>query len=197
MNVSLIEMVLAIALSGLILASAILPTTQVMVTYQQAEWDWQTMLAHAAAALRVEQLLDAIWRDPNAPGGHAALGAAQAHQIQVGNWELRANGTQLQQQRQSGGWAQLVAPAQAFAFRYLLGSGEWKASVGTSKLGDVVAARFDWTDPDSGLPYGGVWVLPDHSFSAGLISVYPTSTAPPYYRSDYEQTMTLSLGTWP
>jgi len=197
MNVSLIEMVLAIALSGLILASAILPTTQVMVAYQDAELEGRTMLAQTAAAVRAEQLVGAIWRDPNAPDGHATLQAALASQLQVGAWQLRASGNRLEQQRSTGGWAPIAQPVQGFSFQYLLDSGTWTAAPAAGELADVIAIRFAWSDPDSGLPYGGLVVTPDCSFAAGTISLETPSVSNPYRRTDYTRTMTLSLGRWP
>lgn len=197
MNVSLIEMVLAIALSGLILASAILPTMQVMVAYQDAELNGQTMLAQSAAAVRAEQLAGAVWRDPNAPDGHATLQTASASLLQVGDWQLRTSGDQVQQRRSTGSWAPVAEPVQGFTFQYLLDDGTWTAAPAAGQLADVIAIRFSWSDSDSGLPYGGLVVTPDCTFAAGTISLETPSVSNPYRRTDYTQTMRLSLGTWP
>ena len=128
MNASLLEMVLAIALSGLIFASALIPTTQSMVAYQEAELDLQSMTAQTLALARAEQLAGAIWRDPNAPPDGAGLSAAAADQMQVGTWGLRQNGGHLEQQRQAAGWAVLAPAVQNFSFQYLLRSGVWTAA---------------------------------------------------------------------
>jgi hypothetical protein len=197
MNVSIVEMVMAMVVFGIILASAVLPTVQVLVTYQEVDRCAQSLLAESAALVRAEQLLEAVWRDPNAPAGHGALLNAQAHQFQIGNWEWRGTGTQLQQQWQSGGWARLAEPVQTFAFEYLMNTGEWRTSVPSGSLAEIVAARFDWADPNSALSYGSQWVFPDYCFAAGLIGVHPVSFAPPYYRSDYERSAVFSLGMWP
>ncbi len=198
MNVSLIEMVLAIALSGLILASAIIPTTQVIVTYQEAELDGQTMLAQSAAALRAATLVNSIWRDPNAPDGHAALETAKDDSLRVGDWRLRAKSGRLEQRGEPGDWATLATPVSAFSLQYLLGSGTWtSAPHDDDDDGDyVIAIRFNWNDPDSGLAYGGVLVSPDCAFAAGLVNLPTPSTANPYRRADYTRSTTLSLGSW-
>jgi hypothetical protein len=196
MNVSLIEMVLAIALSGLILASAILPTTQVIVTYQEAELDGQTMMAQSAAALRAATLVNSIWRDPNAPAGYAALQAANPNAFRVGDWQWRASGGRVEQRGQSGGWAVLATPVDAVSLQYLLGDGTWTSAPGGSRLSDVIAIRFNWTDPDCSLAYGGIRVPPDRSFAAGVVSLPTPSTTNPYRRADYTRSTTLPLGTW-
>jgi hypothetical protein len=183
--------------SGLILASAIIPTTQVMVAYQDAELNGQTMLAQTAATVRAEQLIGAVWRDPNAPDGHATLQAATASQLQVGDWQLRASGNRLEQQRSAGGWTPLAQPVQGFSFQYLLDDGTWTAAPAAGQFADVIVIRFTWTDADSGLPYGGLVVTPDCSFAAGGIDLETPSIGTPYRRADYTRTMTLSLGTWP
>ncbi len=197
MNVSLIEMVFAIALSGVILASAIIPTTQVMIAYQDAELDGQIMLMQSAAAVRAQQVANAVWRDPNAPDGHATLQSATAGQLQVGDWQLRAANGRLEQQRQATGWKTIAEPVQSFAFAYLLTSGVWTAAPAAGELGSVIVVRCGWNDSRSGLSYGATAVVPDRCFSAGVLSLERPSTGTAYRRADYERHSTLTLGTWP
>jgi hypothetical protein len=195
MNASLLEMVLAIALSGLIFASALIPTTQSMVAYQEAELDLQSMTAQTLALARAEQLAGAIWRDPNAPPDGAGLSAAAADQMQVGTWGLRQNGGHLEQQRQAAGWAVLAPAVQNFSFQYLLRSGVWTAAPAPADRANVLAIRYGWTDPASGLPYAGGFVAPDHAFAAGLISLQRPGLSTPYHRADYARQMTLTRGS--
>lgn len=197
MNASLLEVVLAIFLSGVIFASALIPTTQSMVAYQEAELNQQSMTAQMLALARVEQLAGAIWRDPNAPPDGAALTVAAASQLQVGTWEFRQSSSVLQQQRQAAGWSGLAGPVQNFSFQYLLRTGVWTATPAPADLANVLAVRCGWTDPAGGRPYGGVLVAPDHAFAAGLVSLAVPSHTTPYHRADYALQITLTLGSWP
>lgn len=197
MNASLLEMVLAIALSGLIFASALIPTTQSMVAYQEAELDLQSTTAQMLALARAEQLTSAIWRDPNAPPDGAGLSAAAADEMQVGTWGFRQNGGRLEQQPQFAGWSALTGPVQNFSLQYLLRTGVWTAAPAPADRANVLAIRYGWIDPASGLPFAGEFVTPDHAFAAGLISLQRPSLSTPYRRADYARQMTLTLGNWP
>ena len=109
---SLLEMVLAIALTGLIFASAIIPTTQIVADYQKAEVDLQARTRHAMAGLRFEQVAGTTWRDPNGPAGTAALHTAQRSQLQFGRADLQLAPLGGLKRGGSGG-AVRVAPGRA------------------------------------------------------------------------------------
>ena len=197
MNSSLLEMVMAIALSGLIFASALIPMTQIMVQYQEAQLDLRNTTAQTLAVTRAEQLVGAIWRDPNAPPDGADLLTGVANQIQVGNWWFRQSGTRLEQQRPGGGWSTLATPVKNFSFQYLMDDGTWTTAPDADDLDSVLALRYSWTDSGSGLPFGGGLVVPDRAFGGGGIDLAVPPTSQPYHRSDYARTITLPLGTWP
>jgi hypothetical protein len=196
MNASLVEMALAIGIAGLIFASAIVPTTQSAIAYQQAEAELRQATAQATAATRAEQVAGSIWRDADPPGGHATLERARAVRLQVGDWKLRENGGSLEQQSKSTAWAAIAEPVQNLSFKYLLNDGSWATSVNKAQLGDVLAVRYSWADPDSGRTYDGRVIAPDRAFSAGLLKLPQPDTAQPYQRKDYERTLTFSLGSW-
>ena len=196
MGTSLVEMVLAIAIAGIIFASAIIPTTQMALAYQEAEAEVRQATSQATASVRPQQLVARIWRDASPPANHDALVRARARRLTVGNWDLRGSGGSFKQNWGTGGWTPIAAPVAGFSFEYLLSDGTWTSSVGSSSLGDVLAVRFAWNDPDNGRRYGGLTVAPDRSFSAGLIQLLQPDTSTTYERSDYERTITFSLGRW-
>jgi hypothetical protein len=197
MNASLLEMVLAIALSGMIFASALIPVTQTLVKYQDAQLDVRNQTAQSLAVTRVEQLSSAVWRDPNAPTGGADLLTGESDQIQVGSWSLRINGSKLEQQPPAGSWATIATPVNNFAFDYLMDDGTWTDSPDADELDSVLALRYDWTDSGTGLPFGGGFVLPDHAFLGGVINLDPPVVSQPYHRSEYTRALSMPLGTWP
>ena len=196
MSASLVEMVLAIAIAGLILAAAIIPTTETVVAYQQAEAELRQATSQATAAVRAEQVAANIWRDADPPTDHATLQRAWAGWLQVGGWELRQEEDRFEQKRDPTAWTPIAEPVQALSFQYLLNDGSWTTSVAEAQLDEVLAVRFDWGDPVSGREYGGLVLAPDRAFSTGLIQLPPPDTSEPYDREDYEQTVTLSLGSW-
>lgn len=196
MNASLIEMVLAIVIAGIIFASAIIPTTQMALAYQEAEAEVRQATSQATASIRPQQLVASIWRDASPPANHDTLVRAQASRLTVGNWDLRGSGGSCEQKWSAGGWTPIATPVASLSFEYLLNDGTWAPSVGSSSLGDVLAVRFAWNDPDNGRKYGGLIVAPDRSSSAGLIQLLQPDTSSTYQRSDYERTITFSLGSW-
>lgn len=196
MQASLLEMVLAISIAGLILAAAIIPTTETVVAYQQTEAELRQATSQATAAVRAEQVAANIWRDADPPESHATLQRAWASWLRVGDWELRQEEDQFKQKRGPTAWTPIAEPVQAFSFQYLLNDGSWTASVAEAQLAEVLAVRFDWSDSDSGRDYGGLVLAPDRAFSTGLIQLPPPDTSEPYDRENYEQTITLSLGSW-
>jgi type II secretory pathway pseudopilin PulG len=196
MCASLVEMVLAIVIAGLIFASAIIPTTQSAVAYQEAEADVREATWQATATVRTEQLVGSIWRDDEPPAGHEALTKAQASQLSVDNCELRQTADAYQQNVDSIGWSVIASPVQSFGFQYLLNDGSWASSVSGGQHDDVLAVRFDWSSSDNGRKCGGVAVAPDRAFSGGRVNLLEPDTSAPYSRSDYERTIAFALGSW-
>ena len=196
MNASLLEMVLAIALSGLIFASALIPTTQSMLTYQEGAVDLQNRSAQMLTLARAEQLAGAIWRDPNAPPDTANLQAAAAARLQIGSWELRQSGGRMEQRYRSGRWSTLASPVQKFSYQYLLRTGVWTTAPPAAQRANVLAVRYSWTDPASRLQYSGTLVAPDHAFAAGVVNLPMPDLTGRYQRSNYARRITLRLGNW-
>lgn len=196
MQASLLEMVLAISIAGLILAAAIIPTTESAVAYQKAEAELRQATSQAIAAVRAEQIAARIWRDAEPPADHATLQKAWAAWLQVGGWELRQDEDRFEQKSSSTTWTSIAEPVGSLSFQYLLNDGSWTTSVAEAQLGNVLALRFDWSDSDSGRDYGGLMLAPDHAFSIGLLQLPMPDISEPYDREDYEQTFTLSLGSW-
>jgi hypothetical protein len=194
---SLLEMVLAIALTGLIFASAIIPTTQIVADYQKAEVDLQARTRHAMAGLRFEQVAGTTWRDPNGPAGTAALQTAQRSQLQVGTSELREAGGALQQRIGGGSTATLVPSLTGFAYSYLLNNGTWAANPTAGQLGQIIALRASWTAPGSNTPFSTLVVAPDRRFGAGQLILPQPNTSQAYRRSNYVRNLTYTLGRWP
>jgi hypothetical protein len=197
MSASLLEMVLAIALAGLIFAAAIIPTSQTLVDYQKSEIDLRNLSAHGMATVRFEQVAGGIWRDPNGPPGGASLQAASATQLRTSFWDLSRSSGRWQQRYQGGTAATLLPAVSSFTYQYLLSTGAWITSPTASQRSKIVAVRCNWTDPVSGLPLSSLAVLPDHRFSAGLLVLPQPATTQPYSRDNYHRNHTFSLGAWP
>ena len=196
MQASLLEMVLAIAIAGLIFAAAVIPTTQTAVAYQQAEANVRAATWQVTATVRAEQIAGGIWRDTDPPANHDALTRARPGRLQVGDWQLRQRDGSVEQKWKSGDWTPIAEPVQGLAFEYLLNSGSWTSSVNNAQLGDVLALQFGWSEPGTGRPYGGLAVAPDRAFSAGLIQLPQPTLSAPYKRKDYERAIAFSLGSW-
>ena len=196
MTASLVEMVMAIVLTGLIFASAIIPTVQTLVAYQDAELDLQKGTVQTTAAVRAEQVAADIWRDADPPDSGAPLQVAGAGRLEVGDWELREEKGRVEQRWRAGVWTPIAEPVLSFSFQYLLNDGTWVTTVPKAKLDAVLAVRFGWSDPDSGMPSSGLIVAPDRAFSAGLLELSMPDTSAKYRRKDYEREITLSLGSW-
>jgi hypothetical protein len=196
MSASLVEMVLAIAIAGLILTVAIIPTTETVVAYQKAEAELRQATSQATAVVRAEQVAASVWRDADPPENHATLQRAGTGWLQVGHWELRQQEDRLEQKQGPNAWTPIAEPVRALSFQYLLNDGSWTTSVSEAQFDEVLAVRFDWGDPVSGRQYGGLALAPDRAFSTGLIQLPQPDTSEPYHREDYEQTVTFSLGSW-
>jgi type II secretory pathway pseudopilin PulG len=195
MSASLIEMVLAIVIAGLIFASAIIPTTQTAAAYQENEADARQATWQVTATVRTEQVAGNVWRDAEPPDNHDALLKAMASQLWVGDWKLRHVAERYEQNGDSGGWATIAEPVENAAFQYLLNDGTWVSSA-NSQLDDVLAVRFDWSSTDNGRKYGGLMVAPDRAFSGGVVELFQGAGPATYSRPDYERTITFSLGSW-
>jgi hypothetical protein len=196
MNSSLLEMVLAIALSGLILASAVIPTTQALMKYEAAQLDLRNMEAHALVLTRAEQLTGAIWRDANGPTGTGALAVGETGAWSVGWWAMRVNGDRLEQRFQSGTWGLLASPVQSVSAQFMLDTGVWTSNPPSDSVGEIIAMRFGWTAADSKQPHGGAYVTPDHALNHRLLWLAAPDHSKPYQRSDYACQIKLTVGAW-
>jgi hypothetical protein len=190
-------MILAISIAALVVVGAIFPTTQALVAYQKTETDLREITLHGMAALRIEQVGSAIWRDAAPPIGHGPLLDARVDALEVDSWGVGVSGLTLQQNPNAAGWAPLAAPVQALQFQYLLNDGSWQGQALGADADAVISLRFTWNEADHGRTYGG-WAIPtDRQFSGGLIELPQPDLSTPYDRSDYEMTFTLPLGSWP
>lgn len=197
MSASLLEMVLAISIAGLIFACALIPMTQTVVAYQEAELNQQRLADHTLAVVRAEQIAGSVWRNPNAPADTAPLLTATASRLRTGTWELRARAGNVEQRRHGGRWGQLASPAASFSFSYLLNNGAWVSALNTAQRDRVIAVRANWTDSADNVPCGGATVFPDRAFSAAVLNLAQPPTGGSYERADLEHNLTFSLGTWP
>jgi hypothetical protein len=186
-------MVLAIALTGIVCLSAIVPTTQAIATYQAGETHQRQAAAHELAAVRIEQLANSVWRDPNGPAGGARLQFARGTQFEAGGCGVRLAGTRLET-LSNGTWAQLAPAAGTLVFEYLGPDGLWTST--PSSLGNVVALRASWVDTAGSRPRFVTIVFPDCAFTAGRLKVQPPSAGGAYDRASYQRALNLPLGSW-
>ena len=145
MNASLVEMVLAIALAGLVFVGAIVPTTQSIVAYQEAEAELRFATAQASALVRAEQVAGSVWRDAEPPQGHAIPQAGQSGQLKVGDWSLRDQRGRFEQKGKKADWGVLAQPITRFSFRYQLADGSWQARVSRTELDGVLSTGVSLT----------------------------------------------------
>lgn len=196
MSASLVEMIAAIVISGILLAGAVTPTAAVLVTYQKMQAAAQTATTHATAAVRVEQVGGQIWRDVTPPTGHGTLDTATATVLNVGNWEVRRSSTRIEHER-SGVTGVLAQNVGSFQFEYLLDDGTWTASTLDSATRDeLVALRATWTDTATGASYAARAVPPDRAFAAGSIALEAPDDSQAYARANYERNITLPIAGW-
>lgn len=195
---NLVEMVMAIAITGLVVTGMITTTAQTLVNYQEADADLRTRIAHESAGLRARQIANAIWRDAEPPTDHGGLNSAKVGELGVGDWVFRDSTNVLKQRWNAGPYAALTGTVQGFTFQYLLSDGTWLSQpLNPTQRNDVLALKFSWTDPGSGQTFGGWTVTPDRQFAQGSIGLPAPDTSGIYNRSDYEQTFSFSLGSWP
>ena len=196
MSASLTEMVLAIAIAGVIFAGALLPVVESVHAYQEAELNMQRADAQHLAAIRVEQVGTLLWRGDDPPPEHGVLTRATSGRLVVGEWELREVQQVLLQARQSGRLAALVQPVEGFELRYLLGDGDWQKSVDASAADRLIALRYAWAD-EQGRAYRGMVVPTDRVFAAGSVTLpEPDAGLTTYRRSDYARDVSLTIETW-
>lgn len=196
MSASLLEMVLAIAIAGLIFAGAIIPTTNLAVAYQRGEALVRQATAESLAAVRVEQIFSTLWRDPQPPGGHGPLQAASRSRMRIGDWQVGRARDRLEQRRQGVPSGVIAEPVANVSFQYLLTDGSWVSQVRSARRDDVLALRFSWTDRATGRRYQGAALAPDRAFSGNLIELPEPDTGTPYRREDYMRTAHFSLESW-
>lgn len=192
------EMVIAIAILGLIMTGLIVTTTQTIVTYQATDARVAESSDHAMAALRAERIAARVWREPDPPAGYADLLAAKSDELRVGDWRFRVNSDALEQAHIVLPYEPLVDDVSGFAFSYRISGGGWiSQTLDSAQRSTVTAVKYQWTDAVDGRSFGGIVVLGDRQFSAGILGLRSPNTSGPYSRSDHEQQITMNLGTWP
>lgn len=195
MSVSLLEMVAAIAIAGVIFAGALIPVTQTVLAYQEAEADGQQRDSQYLATQRVRQLTASVWRTGDPPPGHAALTDAGARVLGVGTCELRQAKKQLQQNDTAAGDGILAAPVESFALSYQLADGQVTTGVDAGDFDQITAIHYKWKD--DGVIYGGVAWPTDRALSGWMLTLpEPESAAVSYRRADHKQTINLTVKPW-
>lgn len=197
MSASLVEMIAAIAIAGLIFAGALLPVTDTVHRYQVSETDLQQTTTQHLAALRVRQVAASIWRTGDPPGVHDVLKRATPTRLATTRWELRAGKDRLWQVYRGRKPAAIAQPVRKFALRYLLDTGQWIKTPRSSQLARIVAVRYGWIGPESTAVYVGVAVPGDRAFAGREVRLpKPKAGGKPYRRSDYERTIDLDVKEW-
>ena len=198
MSSSLMEMVVAISILGLVMTGLVVTTAKTVITYQAADAQVEASTRHAMAALRDAQIVGRTWRDADPPAGYGDLTTAEATEIRVGEWRLRASSGDLEQLRDGSTYAPLAENVAGLEFSYRVGGGAWIAqTLDADQLAALVAVKSRWTDAATGRVFGGITVLPDRQFSTGTIVLPSPDTSGTYSRSNHEQQVTMSLGSWP
>jgi hypothetical protein len=192
---SLVEMVLAITLSGLLLAGAIAPVMSVMVAYQRTQPAANNGLLSDTAALRAATVAGSVWRDANAPAGLGNITVIGGSALTVGNWALTVNGGRLQQAWQGGTAAPLTTPIDQVSFQYQLDDGAWTSSVADTAR--VRALRLSWRDPNSLTTLRTTALTLDRALDAGALVVDQPTSGGTYNRSTYTRNVALTIGNWP
>ena len=198
MSSSLTEMVVAISILGLVMTGLVVTTAKTIITYQAADAQVEASTGHAMAAVRGEQIVGRAWRDADPPAGHGDLTKAKAAEIRVGEWRLRTSSGDIEQLREGSQYESLAENVAGFEFSYRVGGGAWiSQTLDSDQRAALVAVRSRWTDAITGRVFGGITVLPDRQFSTGILVLPSPDTSGTYSRSDHEQQVTLSLGSWP
>ncbi|MBN2445850.1 MAG: hypothetical protein JXO22_03950 [Phycisphaerae bacterium] len=195
MSASLVEIVMAMVLAGLVFVGAMVPTTQTVVTFQRAEADSLQDGAQFLAARRVQQLAASVWRAADAPYNHALITEADHTRMTVGDWSIRERKNQVWLEDDSAGGAPLAGPVSDFELDYCVGGGKWVQKVSTAGFGSIVALRCAWTH--DGRTYRTV-VAPTDAWLAGRTLALPAAEEGKaiYRRSSYMSTVELDVEPW-
>ena len=197
MSSSLVEMVAAIALAGIIFAGALIPVTSSLNEYQETEFAVQRDQTQRLAALRIEQIVATLWRSDEPPAGFGTLSTAQKQRIASSSFEIRENSNAIVQEPASGSPAVLAQPVDTFALEYLLDDGTWDSSVSAGDLGRVIGVRYAWTDNGPGQAYCGFVQTSDQALACSvLLLATPEEPDPLYRHEDHVREITLSVQTW-
>jgi len=164
MSTSLIEFVMALILSGVVFASAVIPTSSLLARQETLQQEARARARHQDASAQVQRVLTRIWRPEDAPTGYEPLTAATSQQVQVGTWTCSFAADGLQLTRNDGTPATLVGPLSEASFSYRLTDGDWAGSVSSDQFDQIVAIRYAWTDPDTSWAYGNLAVPTDRMF---------------------------------
>lgn len=189
-------MILAIAIAGILFASAIIPTSRTIDAYQAGEANLREATLQNLARIRPQQVIEKVWRDAEPPAGYDAIARALTTELTAGSWALRESGGRFEQNRDDAGWSPIAEPVGDFAFAYLAKDGTWANSVAIADFDNIVAVRFGWTDTAVSRAYRGVVVLPDRCHAGGRIDLSPPNTSTAYHREDFTRRFSISLGEW-
>ncbi len=194
MNSSLTEMVLAIAIAGIVLAMVAVPTTKMVIAEQKLEAQMtETQLQHLAA-VRLETLGQRIWRTDQPPAGHAPPRWLARLGMFVGDHLVAGWRPVIYSYRRGAIFTPLVRGIDRFVMRYRLRDGSETSVVRRSAFDQLVAARYEW---QAGRFTFSGWVVPlDRAFDAWPLSLPAADTSTPYSRNDFTRSLSFDLGTW-
>ncbi len=194
MSASLTEMIAAIVLAGVVFASALVPVTQMLVTYESTQQDSQVFMQHYLAGMRVQQLAAGTWRHDSPPPQHERPAAAKPTRFGVGDWTLRASSDGLEQVGPAGSGL-LAAPLNDFTLEYRLPGGTWDSSLSDAQVTLMQAVRYVWRDAER--TYRGVAAMSDRALDAFSVEL-PAETTPggTYRRDDHERNVTVRVEAW-
>ena len=194
MSASLLEMVMAISIAGLIFAGAILPVTETVRAYQESEASRQDSNAQYLAALRIHRITSSIWRDSDAPSDYGLLKQATSSRLGVGVWEIAGKKQKLMQARGGKKPVVLAQPVEKFALSYGLDDGSWVSIVKAGQFDRVVALRYQWSNGQS--IYSGVAVPTDKLFAGRSITVPKAKKAEVYLPADHKKKRSFDVKPW-
>lgn len=197
MSASLVELVVAIALAGILLSGALIPVTQTVHDYQVASAAVERSSEHALAGVRFEQVATAVWRFDDPPGDFGALTRAYSTSFAAGAWALDERDGMVRQARDGEAAAPLATDAKSFALSYRVEGGGWVSSVSAADFDALRAVRFTWSDAASGALYFGVCTPADAAFAGQQLGFPAAGTvSATYQRADHERSVALTVGVW-
>ena len=194
MSASLLEMVMAISIAGLIFAGAILPVTETVRAYQESEASRQDSNAQHLAALRVHRITSSIWRDSDAPNDYGQLIKATSSQLGVGVWEITEKKQKLMQARGGKKPVVLAQPVKKFMLSYCLDDGSWVSTIKAGQYDRVVALRYQWSNGQS--IYSGVAVPTDKLFTGRSITVPEAKNGQVYRPVEHKKKHSFDVKPW-